>query len=483
MELKRSAWRVLILGATVSLLMAFTGGVASTRFEGAAPPNVLYAAPAGAGECTSWSDACTLQSALAAATAGKEIWVAAGTHLPTTPGGRLATFQLKSGVGVYGGFAGTEDAREERDWVANLTVLSGDIGTQGDDSDNSYHVVTGSNTDPTAVLDGFTISAGNANGAGTYGYGGGMYNVDGSPTLANVTFRNNNSGDYGGGMYNSLSSPALTDVIFSGNSTPIEGGGMFNIDSSPTLTNVTFLDNTAGLCGGGMHNYGGSIPTLTNVVFSGNQALAGGGMRNEGSSPQLTNVSFSGNSASWGGGMDNLQSNPVLANVTFSGNEATFHGGGLVNGDSSNTTVTNCILWGNSAAIGDDQIWNDSSTLTVSYSLVQGCAYSGGGWQSGCGDDGGHNLDADPQFVDADGPDDVAGTPDDDLRLGASSPAIDAGNNAAVPVGIAVDLAGHARFVDVPTVADSGAGTPPIVDMGAYEALIKTHLPLVMKQY
>ena len=64
-----------------------------------------------------------------------------------------------------------------------MTILSGDIGTVDDNSDNSYHVVTGSDTDITALLDGFTITAGNANVVGEKGTGGGMVNAGGSPTV------------------------------------------------------------------------------------------------------------------------------------------------------------------------------------------------------------------------------------------------------------------------------------------------------------
>ncbi len=398
---------------------------------GMAADSVLYAKPSasGAGNCSSWAKACTLEIALGQATAGDEIWVAKGTHKPTTGTDRSATFQLVSGVAVYGGYAGTETSREQRDWAANATILNGDIGTAGDDSDNSYHVVTGSSTDATALLDGFTVTAGHADGsAGAANNGGGMYNYSGGPTL--------------------------TDLIFNGNSAD-RGGGMCNRDSSPTLTNVTFSGNSAEEYGGGMYNYR-SRPMLTDVTFSGNSSrYIGGGMYNSSSSPALTNVAFSGNAADRsgvGGGMYNSSSSPTLTNVTFSANSA-YRGGGMHNGANSSSTLGNCILWGNTP----DEISNDNSTVPVTYSDVQG-GYPGTG-----------NIDADPLFVDADGADGVPGTPDDDLRLRSGSPAIDKGNNSYNST--ATDLAGQPRIVD-----GNGDGDA-VIDMGAYEAPQRTTQP------
>ena len=79
-------------------------------------------------------------------------------------------------------------------------------------------------------------------------------------------------------------------------------------------------------------------------------------------------------------------------------------------------------------------------------------------------------IDSDPLFVDAAG---------GDLRLQPASPAIDAGDNAAVPVGVTTDLLGNARFVDIVSVIDTGNGAPPIVDIGAYEAQIVVYLPIL----
>ncbi len=488
MNLKKSGRKIVMLGVVACLLLALSG----TTGISAAADSVLYAKPSasGSGNCSDWDNACTLQTALGAATAGEEIWVAAGTHKPTDGIDRTATFQLKIGVGVYGGFAGTETSREERDWTVHETILGGDIGEIGDDSDNSYHVVTGSGTDGTSVLNGFTITGGYADGSYPDSRGGGMFNVGGSPTLINVTFSGNSAGA-GSGMWNfSYSSPTLTNVIFSGNSSlwgpgggmwnwsyssptltnvtfsgnwATDGGGMYNTDSSPTLTNVTFSGNSADN-GGGMFNYASS-PTLTNVTFRGNSGGGGGGgMRNSlNSSATLTNVIFSGNVARFGGGMYNYwDSSPTLTNVTFSGNSASEKGGGMFNIWNSSPTLTNSILWGNTALVGAEIYnYNDSSTPTIKYSLVEGSGGSGPEWDTSLGTDAGGNIDADPQFVDA---------ANGDLHLQPTSPAIDVGDNGALPADT-LDLDGDGDTVEpLPLDLD---GNPRIVngivDMGAYE--------------
>jgi len=368
-----------------------------------------------------------LQTALAGATSGDEVWVKAGVYKPTaTPADRAASFVLKNGVALYGGFTGTETSRGQRDWRANLAILSGDIDEDDANSDgnfiaetaadihgsNSYHVVRSSSLDATAVLDGFVITAGQADGEDwPDDSGGGMSNYESSPSLANLTF-SGNTATSGGGMYNDTgSNPALDGVVFSGNSAG-SGGGMRNYDSSPALINVAFSRNAATL-GGGMDNSYYSSPALTNVVFSGNTAsYGGGGMYNWSGDPALTNVAFNGNSAQVGGAIYDEESNPTLAN---------------------------CILWGDTAA-SVPEIYNNNSTPTVTYSDVQG-GYAGAG-----------NINADPRFVDA-----TSGN----LRLGFGSPATDAGTNTGCP---ATDLDGLAR----PT--DGNGDNTATCDMGAYEA-------------
>jgi hypothetical protein len=216
---------------------------------GATVGQIIYvdADVSGANDGSSWADAYNyLQDALVAALSGDEIWVAQGIYKPDqgigiTPGDRTVTFQLISGVAIKGGYAGFgEPDADERDIDEYETILSGDL--YGDDievndpcdlwnepsrAENSFHVTTGSGTDETAVLDGFTITAGNA------------YERPWNPMVPDPN-------NWGGGMYNYFGSPTLLDCTFSKNSAEVVGGGMYNKnDSSPTLTNCTFNGNSA----------------------------------------------------------------------------------------------------------------------------------------------------------------------------------------------------------------------------------------------
>lgn len=395
---------------------------------------VIYvdAGAAGSGDGSSWANAYTdLQQALAGAAArpnpaNVQLWVAAGTYRPTLGTDRKATFQLVNGAALYGGFAVGETALEQRDWRAHPTILSGDIGVPGDPSDNSYHVVSSANVSANTLLDGFTITGGNANGAWLEGTsaGGGMYNATSSPTVRNAIFIANSAGT-GGGMAN------------------VGSGTIYVNGCYPMLDHVLFLGNYASDGGGGMANAYGGRPTLVDVVFSGNRASTGGAMNNY-----------------W-------QSNTTLINTTFSGNQATQWGGAISDSANSPPTIRNAIFWGNNRNQGGDvgQIFDTggNSTPIVSDSLLQSSMGSG----PGVG--GERNNVADPLFVDADGADNIAGTLDDDLRLQSESPAVDAGNNEVVPAATTTDLAGAPRFADHRNKADTGVGIAPIVDIGAYE--------------
>ena len=396
---------------------------------------------------SSWDDAFTdLQEALGAAVYGDEIWVAEGMYTPTDGSDRDVAFAMVPGVGVYGGFAGIETDRGERDWVTNVITLSGDIGTVGNNGDNSYHVVVaGSSVTETATLDGFVVSGGNA-AYDTMDRGGGIYVTGGDPIIRNCTVASNRANYYGGGM-------------------AVDSAG------GPIVANTTFMNNSAAAYGGGMANLGSSTSKVVNVRFLGNAGTyGGGGALSFQSSPTYINTIFSGNSTSvgQGGGVYNWSATAQFRNVTFSRNHASNRGGGMSNLGSS-PSVINGIFWDNSAGVSSPEIYPGGLYEAVTYSIVEG-AYTGTG-----------NLNADPAFIDADGADDVAGTLDDDLTLSPGSPAIDAGSNSAVPADVAdldadedfgeatpLDLARTPRLTDEPE-PDTGEGTAPLVDIGAYE--------------
>jgi len=300
-------------------------------------------------------------------------------------------------------------------------VLSGDIGILDDTSDNSYHVVTGSGVDQTAVLDGFTITLGNANGSVPDFYGGGIYIDTGSPTLVDCRFVRNRANRAGGAMYAADGAPMAINCIFNGNTTQVsDGGAVYNLRSNSVFTNCSFSGNEAGGDGGAMSNVEGS-PLLTNCTLGGNVDRG-------------TGVLYL-----WRPG---------------------------------NTTLTNCIVWGNSPP---GIVLSNGATATISYSDIQG-----GVGASGAGDGGG-NLNADPKYArtPTPGADGTWGTADDnygDFQIFGNSLCIESGNTLALPADVLdldkdgitaeplpVDLAGKIRVVDGDTdgVAD--------VDMGAYE--------------
>ncbi|MHC4394230.1 MAG: choice-of-anchor Q domain-containing protein [Planctomycetota bacterium] len=353
------------------LVLLVMMGVPATAAGG-----VIYVDATRNGDGSDWANACKyLQEALSAATSGDEIWVAEGLYTPDAnsanpdgSGNRAATFQLNTGVEIYGGFPVGGGLWGDRDPGAYETVLSGDLN--GDDvgfannDDNSYHVVKALNTDDTAVLDGFVITAGNANGKSADEYGGGLYNYQGIPTVTNCIFRDNSANKRGGAIYNRQCSPVVTNCMFSGNQSGNTGGAIYNHHANSTLTNCTFI---------------------------GNSAVDGGGL-------------FNGSA-----------SNPVLTNCTFAGNSASSNGGAIAN-DLSSPTVTNCILWGNTAPYGSQISLESNSSLDVSYSDLQGSMagiYNNG---SGSISWGLGNIADDPQFE------------PDNYHLQAESPCIDAGD-------------------------------------------------------
>ena len=475
--------------------------VIASCFAVSAFATIRYVKPLGAGSFTgaSWLNASNnLQAMINASAVGDEVWVSAGTYLPTAdPFGnptptdpRDKTFYLKNGVKVYGGFVGTETLLSQRNVAANVTTLSGDFSNNDvvsgigltlsitGNAEDAYHVVLSVSAPASTYLDGFTIRGGNADDATgssitvatksvLRGYGGGMFNHTSNATINYCTFQGN-SGTAGGGMYNAVSGLSLSHSNISQNKTGADGGGVCNSGGTPNITDCTFYGNRANN-GGGMFNGANAMPLVEQCTFVKNVAKNGGGMNNEASAGTIDNTVFSNNTAyTAGGGIYNLANAPFIINCTLEGNTgngATAVGAGIYYIQASGGSIKNTILWNNTTPTNPtdanrEEVYNGSvGSVTVAYSIVRDAVLSGGiltvvgATLSNC-------LNTNPLFLNAaniDGSDNTPRTADDGLHLTLASPAIDAGDNALVT---ANDIKGVTRIQN---------GT---VDMGAYEGVV-----------
>jgi hypothetical protein len=381
-------------------------------------------APGSVHDGRSWATAMlTLQEALAAAGTGDDILVAEGVYKPdqggtANAGNRDVSFMLKPGLKIRGGFAGYGLPRPDaRDPAAYVTILSGDL--KGDDkwgtlnlSDNSYHVVVGPADGLPAVLDGVTITGGNADGPYPHHYGGGVYNPDGKLQLVRCTFRGN-TGVWGGAVMNFGPSVTLVNCHLAGNRALMVGGGLYNCEGDAMLINSRVVGNTADYAetagGAALYDLNGRL-TVLNCTMADNRSPSGKAI-------------------------------------------ASFRWGATTG---IKVKVVNSILFN-----GGSEIWsNVPGAVEVTYSDVQG------GW-AGTG-----NISTDPQFTRL-GTRSIEGEwIDGDYRLKASSPAIDAGSNTALPADsfdlnddgttsetLPVDLSGNPRVTGLQ------------VDLGAYEQI------------
>jgi hypothetical protein len=332
---------------------------------------VVYAdaaRPDNTGDGTSWATAKKeLQSAIAQATSGQQVWVKAGTYKPTLGIDRNISFSMKNDVAIYGGFTGTETLLEQRNEIYNLTILSGDLN--GDDvgftnnGENSIHVVNNISINSTAILDGFTITKGNAN-SGTYNSGGGMLNNNASPTIKNCLFLSNAGTDYAGGMFIlGTSSPVLNNCVFDGNS-----------HGAVCIISATF--------------------TASNCIFNNNSGEAA---------------------------VTSLQGNAFLYNCTITSNGVAGSLGGIF-GSVANIIVQNCIFYNNTADVTTgllDIYAADLSSASIANSFMYD-GYGGAGVIQS-------NINQFVNLSNAIGPDNLWRTADDGLRLVCGILAINTG--------------------------------------------------------
>jgi hypothetical protein len=419
---------------------------AQSNFQGPSDPARLYVngAATGANNGASWASAyLSLGDALNHALTTpsiREIWVAGRpqAYKPSTAGlidPRAATFTVRSGLEIYGGFGGGEANLGDRDPLLRPTILSGDLagdgpvdgvtgiaGVSANTADDAYHVVTLLAGAATTVLDGFIVQHGNAVGA------------------------------------------------------PVaDGGGLLATGTAARVARTIFIANAA--TSGGATAVAGGTVSLDAVRFLGNRATRGGGLvATANAQVAVTNSAFSGNAASGQGGgalyVDGAA--VVVTGSTFAGNSAVADAGGAFVGATGSLFLANSILFANTDAGGADgsaQVFPSPGAQVSGANVIV----------TGAGLPGSAISGADPLLRNVAGCDLTTGTIDDDLRLRPGSPAIDAGLNASVAADTGdadqdcdllepapFDLLGRPRFVDDPATADLGGGAA-VVDLGAYE--------------
>jgi hypothetical protein len=382
----------------------------------------------GANDGTSWSNAFTsFQSALDVAVAGDSVFVATGTYKPSksiaaTPTNRTRTFTLSNGVVYYGGYPTGGGPAASRSFTTNRTILSGDIGTLNDSTDNCFVVVNASDLTGATVMNGFTVEEGNADSTLTYvmyGRAGGIHlGTSGYMRIESMTIRDN-YGRNGSGIYaespvgwvlqdcsfdnntdasaiyiGGTSSAALTNCSFNNNRGYNGGAISLNVltGAAFTFTGCSFTGNVGAYSGGGgAISAGAAANTFTNCSFTNNTSLTGPGGALHKFYATLNTFSyctFTGNSAGSGGALYG-QGGFALDHCTFTGNYArnvfgSQHGGAIYN-NGTPSNISNTVFRGNYTQLGTGGAIYNNTGGTVNLTNCTFTQNNAGGFSQGGG--------------------------------------------------------------------------------------------------
>ena len=209
----------------------------------ACPARVDIDSTAGVPDGLSWETAFrNVQDGIVAAGGECEVWVAEGTYY-IYESEQEDTLLLVAGSQLYGGFEGMETLRSERDWLAHPTILDGHDGPE--EAAQVFHVMTAADD---VLVDGFTITGGNANGSGDHDTGGGLFldRVSGV-TVSNCNFIMN-SAEFGGAITALYCPVTVRNCLFMDNKAIPHSGGAIHMHqpeitpgSRATILNCTFV--------------------------------------------------------------------------------------------------------------------------------------------------------------------------------------------------------------------------------------------------
>jgi hypothetical protein len=322
---------------------------------------------------TSWLSAFpSIQQAVdaAAGNGGGEIWVKAGVYKPEGSD-RRASFLLKPGIKLYGGFRGHETSLTQANPKANRTILSGDIGRVSARTDNTYHVVTGA---AECRIDGFIIVAGYADQPEEQGRGGGLL-LDSDAvnfTALNCTFEKNHAGN-GGGLFTAAQGTTLSNCTFYSNSAELGGAAFLDKGAQVRVENCSFSSNYSKQGGGAVAMFSGTTAHFSRSWFLYNSTDGNGGAlssttdQKNGIELALFECVFNENSArETGGALFNRGTfYPDLTQCRFTKNFSARGAGVMANRNKVTVILSDCTLTRNRSATDIEDIDNDETSLVT----------------------------------------------------------------------------------------------------------------------